>query len=116
MHKMIVLAKAFDGRADELARWYDDRHLNDLLAVPGFVSAERHRIIPLKGPQGLPKWDFMLIYEFEGDPMPVLGSMNGLMGTERMPTCDAMESVSTLSIVGLSEGRRQQSGSQQAPV
>jgi len=107
MHKMVVLAKAVDGRAEELARWYDERHMNDLLAVPGFVTAERHRVIPVKAMEGLPKWDFMLVYEFEGDPMPVLGRMGGLMGTERMPTSDALESASTLSIVGISQCRKE---------
>lgn len=107
MHKMLVLAKAVDGRVDELARWYDERHLNDLLAVPGFISVERHRIIPIKAPEGVPGWDFMMIYEFGDDPMLVLGGMHGLMGTDRMPTSDALESVSTLSIIGMSEGRRE---------
>jgi hypothetical protein len=107
MHKMVVLAKATEGRGEELARWYDERHLNDLLAVPGFVSAERHSIVPVKQPAGMPRWDFMLIYEISGDPMTVLRSMGGLMGTEKMPVSDALESVSTLSLVGISTGRRE---------
>jgi len=36
----------------------------------------------------------------------VLRSMGGLMGTEKMPTSDALESMSTLSLVGISQGRR----------
>lgn len=103
---MMVLAKAVDGRKDELATWYDGQHFGDLLAVPGFVSAERHDVIPMKGPGGLPKWDFLLIYEIEGDPMPVLGAMAGMLGTERMPTSDALESSNTLSIVALSKTHR----------
>ena len=106
MNKMMVLAKAAEGRVEELAKWYDEQHLNDLLAVPGFISAERHSVFPVKLPGGVPTWDFMLIYEIEGDPMTVLRSMGGLMGTEKMPTSDALESVSTLSLVGISQGRR----------
>jgi hypothetical protein len=106
VHKMMVLAKAADGRVEDLARWYDDRDFNDLLAVPGFVSAERHTLAPVKLPAGVPQWHFMLIYEIEGDPMTVLRSMGGLMGTEKMPVSDALESTSTLSLVGLSQGRR----------
>jgi hypothetical protein len=109
MHKMMVLAKAVEGRVEELARWYDERHLNDLLAVPGFVSAERHTLVPVKQPAGTPQWHFMLIYEIEGDPMTVLRSMGGLMGSEKMPTSDALDSVSTLSLVGISQGRRESS-------
>lgn len=103
MHKMVVLAKAVEGKIEELQRWYDDRHIPDLLAVPGFVSAERHRVFPVKPLEGMPAWDFMLIYEIAGDPMPVLKSMGGMMGTERMPVSDALASAHTLSLVGISE-------------
>ena len=107
MHKMMVLAKAAPGRAEELARWYDERHINDLLAVPGFVSAERHAVIPLKQPDGTPQWDFMLIYEIAGDPLEVMRGMGSLMGSEKMPSSDALESVSTISVIGMSQGRRE---------
>jgi hypothetical protein len=105
MHKMVVMAKAAEGRKDELGRWYDERHIDDLLAVPGLVSAERHDLILLKHPDGLPQWDFMLIYEFEGNPMDVLRTMPP-MGSEALPTSDALESVSTLSVLAMSHGRR----------
>ncbi len=103
MHKMVVFAKAAEGRTEELGRWYDERHFPDLLAVPGFVSAERHTLVTVKQPDGLPGWDFMLIYEIEGNPMPVLQSMGSLMGTEKLPFTDALFSISTLSVVGLSQ-------------
>lgn len=107
MQKMIVFAKAVDGRREDLARWYDAQHLNDLLAVPGFVRAERLSMMPLKQPAGLPQWDFMLIYEIEGDAMAVLQGMNGLMGTEKMPTSDALDSVSTLSLMATPQLQRE---------
>jgi hypothetical protein len=110
MNKMVVLAKAAAGRKEDLARWYDERHMLDLLAVPGFVSAERHDILPVKQPEGVPAWDFMLVYEIDGDAMTVLRSMGGLMGSEKMPTSDALESVSTLSLVGIPKLRRQSDG------
>lgn len=103
MNKMVVMAKAAEGRREELAEWYDGQHFGDLLAVPGFVSAERHDLITVKQPSGLPQWDFMLIYEIEDDPMTVLGTMAGMLGTERMPTSDALESSNTLSVVALSK-------------
>ncbi|TVV76648.1 hypothetical protein [Sphingomonas solaris] len=108
MHKMMVLAKAASGRTEELARWYDEQHMKDLLAVPGFVSAERHNVIPVKRADGIPEWDFMLVYEIAGDdPFTVLRTMGGLMGTEKMPVSDALESSQTLSLVGLSQSRQE---------
>ena len=107
MHKMVVMAKAAPGRVDKLARWYDERHIPDLLAVPGFVSAERHSVVPVKQPEGMLQWDFMLVYELAGaNPMATLAAMGGIMGTERMPTSDALDSTCTLSLVGLSQHRQ----------
>jgi hypothetical protein len=107
MNKMIVMAKAAAGRTEELARWYDEQHIPDLLAVPGFVSGERHSVLPVKQPADTPQWDFMLVYEIAGDnPLAVLGAMAGLMGSESMPTSDALESSQTLSLVGLTQFRK----------
>jgi hypothetical protein len=101
MHKMMVLAKAVSGRVEELAHWYDEQHINDLLAVPGLVSAERHTIMPVKRPEGTTDWDFMLIYELAGDdPMTVLRNM----AVAKVPVvCDALESTSTLSLIAISK-------------
>lgn len=107
MHKMIVFARAVEGRAADLARWYDERHIPDLLAVPGLISAERHTLLPVKQPTGTPNWDYMLIYEIEGDdPMLVLRNLGSVMGSGQMPMSDALESTTTLSLIGRSQGRR----------
>jgi hypothetical protein len=108
VHKMIVFAKAVEGRAADLARWYDERHIPDLLAVPGLISAERHTLLPVKQPTGMPHWDYMLIYEIEGDdPMLVLRNLGSAMGSGQIAMSDALESTSTLSLIGLSQGRRE---------
>lgn len=105
MHKMVVLAKAVAGQVDALARWYDEQHINDLLAVPGLVTAERHTIFPIKRPDGTPEWDFMLIYELDGEnPMAVLQNM----AAAHVAISDLLESASTLSIVGISQGLRKE--------
>lgn len=101
----MVLAKAVPAKVDALARWYDEEHLPDLLAVPGLITAERHTLVPMKGPEGLPAWDFMLIYELDGpEPMTVLKNM----AEARIPISDLLESASTLSVLGVSQGVRQE--------
>ena len=106
MHKMVVFAKAVPGKVEELAQWYDATHIPDLLAVPGLITAERHTIMPIKRPEDTPEWDFMLVYEFAGDdPLVVLGNM----AKAQVALGDMMESTSTLSIVGVSQGVRQES-------
>lgn len=105
MHKMVVLAKAVSGQTEALAKWYDETHMNDLLAVPGLVSAERHTIMPVKRPEGVPEWDFMLIYELEGEnPVAVLQNM----AAAQIVMSEVLESTSTLSIVGVSQGLRKE--------
>ncbi len=103
MHKMVVLAKAKEGQVEALAQWYDETHIPDMLAVPGLSTAERHKMMTVKQPEGLPQWDYMVIYEFEGDdPMVALANL----GRAQVPLSDLMESTQTLSIVGISQGVR----------
>jgi hypothetical protein len=103
MHKMVVLAKAKEDQVEALAQWYDDTHIPDMLAVPGLITAERHKMMTVKQPDGLPQWDYMVIYEFEGDdPMVALANL----GKAQVPLSDLMESTQTLSIVGISQGVR----------
>jgi hypothetical protein len=103
MHKMVVFAKAKDGQKDALSNWYDETHLPDMLAVPGLVSAERHTLMTLKQPDGLPQWDFMVVYEIEGpDAMVALTNL----GKAQIPLSDLMESTSTLSVLATSQGVR----------
>jgi antibiotic biosynthesis monooxygenase (ABM) superfamily enzyme len=40
-HTLLVRTSPVPGREDEFARWYDEVHLAEVLAVPGFVSAQR---------------------------------------------------------------------------
>jgi hypothetical protein len=99
-HKMVVLAKAVPGQTEALAKWYDETHMNDLLAVPGLITAERHTLMTIKQPEGTPQWDFMLIYELAGDnPMVVLGEM----AKAQVVISDLLESTSTLSVVAMSQ-------------
>jgi hypothetical protein len=105
MHKMVVFAKAVPGKVTELAAWYDEQHINDLLAVPGLLTAERHTLMPVKQPDGSPAWDFMLIYELEGqDPSAALQNM----GKAQIAISDLLESTSTLSVIAISQGLRKE--------
>jgi hypothetical protein len=40
--KLVVLSSAVPGRDAEYARWYEDVHMDEVLAVRGVVTAERH--------------------------------------------------------------------------
>ena len=51
-------------REREFNDWYDDTHIPELLAVPGFVSARRYRRV---GDGGGP--EYLAVYEIEADDL-----------------------------------------------
>ncbi|MET0362989.1 MAG: hypothetical protein ABW048_14710 [Sphingobium sp.] len=98
--QMVVLTKATDGRLDELATWYDNQHIPDLLRVPGFVAGTRSVLRKLGGPEQSLDWDFMAIYDLEGDdPMTIIAEAGRRLGTDEMPLSPALNSSLTLSLV-----------------
>lgn len=55
--------------------------------------------MPVKQPEGAIQWDFMSIYELEGDdPIAVLRNM----GAANVQMSELLESSSTLSVIGVS--------------
>jgi hypothetical protein len=55
---------------DEYNAWYDDKHLHDVVNVPGVVSATRYKLAQgielLPGAQEVPQ-RYLAIYELEGE-------------------------------------------------
>jgi len=49
-----------DGAEEEFNRWYNDTHLPEVLACPGFISATRYECT-----QGQPR--YLAIYDLESD-------------------------------------------------
>lgn len=88
--KLIVLTSPREGREQEYNDWYDNRHLDDVLDVPGFVSAQRFK---LKGrPLSAAAWQYLAIYEIDhDDPQAVLDELLARAGTDCMPMTDAMD-------------------------
>ncbi len=43
-YKLIVFTDAVAGKEEEYNRWYNDVHLAEVVAVPGFVSAQRFKL------------------------------------------------------------------------
>lgn len=88
---MIVRAAPVAGRDDDFNRWYDERHLVDLLAIPGIISARRFE---LAAEQLMPVTDglsYLAIYQIETDDLAgVIAEIKGRIGTGRMPRTDAM--------------------------
>lgn len=85
-YKLIAFSNPVDGREDDFNQWYENQHLPDVVAVPGFVSGERFACVG-EGPH-----KYMAIYEIETDDLPaVLAEFGKRPGTELMPVSDALD-------------------------
>src|SRR3546814_501138 len=88
-YKLVVLTRPVEGREDEFNEWYSNKHLDDVLDIPGFTAAQRFK---LKGDPTDPKaWNYFAIYEVSHeDPKSVIDEMLARVGTEKMPMSEAM--------------------------
>ena len=72
-------------QAEAFDHWYVDRHMPDVLDVPGFISAQRFRLAPdPANPDALPR--HLAIYEIETeDRAAVMAELRRRAGTDQMP-------------------------------
>jgi hypothetical protein len=70
----VVKAVAPKGREDEFNRWYDDRHVPDVLKFPGVVSARRYQAIA-----GEDRFEYMAVYELRDE-----ATYRALMASDHM--------------------------------
>lgn len=63
---LTVATNPVPGREDDYNRWYDEVHLAEVLAIDGFVSAERFVVDPA-GQLGAPAPRYLAIYGIESD-------------------------------------------------
>ena len=90
-YKFLVLTNAVPGSEAEFARWYDEVHLRDVLAVPGFVSAQRFALDDA-GTGELGGYRFLAIYDMESDdPDATMAALRARAGTDAMVISPAMD-------------------------
>src|ERR1700722_15014327 len=72
--KLVVLSNAKVGREADYQDWYAKRHLDDVVAVPGFVSAQCFKLRDAMG--FVQRHQYLAIYEIESDePLSVINEM-----------------------------------------
>ncbi|MBB4615040.1 DUF4286 family protein [Novosphingobium taihuense] len=85
-YKLVAFSNAAEGRDDDFNTWYDQQHLPDVCAIPGFISAERF-VCAGEGPH-----KYMAIYEIETDDFEgMLAEFAKRPGTDLMPISDALD-------------------------
>lgn len=86
----LVLTNPVDGQEDEYNRWYNDEHIDDVLAVPGFVGVQRFRLTPHPA-MPAPDWRYLAFYEVDRTKVrEAFEELGARGGTERMPVSPAL--------------------------
>jgi hypothetical protein len=91
-YTLVVLTNPVAGREDEFNSWYSKQHLKDVISIPGFVSAQRFKIVgqPVAAD---PLFRYYATYDLEtDDPEGALAEMMRRVGTDKMPMSDGMDS------------------------
>ena len=97
-YKMMVMSRPVAGREDEYNDWYQNVHLKELVALPGFKSAQRFRYA-----RNLVEGDaypYMSIYEIETDDIDaVLNALRGTAERGALTMSDAIDLTDTSAVV-----------------
>jgi hypothetical protein len=97
-HLLVVLSNAVPGQDQEFVRWYEEQHLDDVLRVPGFVSAQLFKVAydgakPLSG-------RYLALYEMEADDAPAAyARLQKAAGEGKLPMTATMDLGNVVSTV-----------------
>jgi hypothetical protein len=98
LHRLVVLTNPVPGREDEFNDWYTNRHLADVVAVPGFVAAQRFEISGVLSEGS--NWKYLAIYDVEtDDPGAALEALRARGTTGQIVVTDALEKASTYAVL-----------------
>ena len=83
----VVETNASEGRDREFNEWYDQIHLKEVCAFPGFTGARRFRLV-----DGAGRNRYLALYELEtDDPQRDLAALTAAAGTDKVQMTDALD-------------------------
>jgi hypothetical protein len=90
-YTFMVLTNPVEGQDDTYNDWYTNRHLADVLNVPGFVSAQRFKLADAQRGNPPHPWRYLALYQIETDDLKkTLATLSERSGTEAMVISDAV--------------------------
>jgi hypothetical protein len=90
-YTFVVLTNAVEGKDDAFDEWYTNTHLGDVLAVPGFVSAQRFKLTDAQRAKPPHPFRYLALYEIEtNDLQKTLDELGKRSGTPAMVLTDTM--------------------------
>jgi hypothetical protein len=96
--RLVVFTNAAAGRDDEFNAWYNDVHIPEMVAVPGFTSGERYRFYKAMG-DGEFTGKYLSIYGMAADTPEAAGAAVQKAGSSGLTLSDSNDnSRSILSV------------------
>jgi hypothetical protein len=97
-YRLITLSNPTEGREDEYNDWYQNVHLGELVALPGFMSARRYR--QARSLVEGDAWPYMAVYELETDDIDaVLQGLRDAAASRSLTMSDALDTDTTYAVV-----------------
>lgn len=96
---LLAFTNPVAGREDEYNEWYSNRHLDDVLKVPGIRSAQRFRRSATQRDAAPYDWDYLAVYQCEAnDVQEIFDGIRQRAGTAVMPISDALHQTRFLCV------------------
>jgi hypothetical protein len=98
---LVGFGNCVEGREDEYHDWYNNRHMDDVLNIPGFVKGQRFVIHDTNvAGQSKSPWKYLALFEIATDDMRAsLDTLVARSGTELMPASDTVELKSVATFI-----------------
>jgi hypothetical protein len=97
-HISMVFSSPAAGREEDYDQWYEEVHLAEALAVPGYVGARRYRLSPDQ-PPGMPPApaDRLTVYELDRPPAEALAELAARLESGAISPPDSIDTGSIRS-------------------
>lgn len=95
----VVFTRPMPGQDSAYNEWYSKQHLTDVLAVEGFVAAQRFELVDVEGnaPDASP---YMAIYEIDADdPRAILDRLVATANAGAMPISESLDAATARTIL-----------------
>lgn len=90
-YRLIALSNPVEGREQDFNDWYDNTHIPQIMATPGFTAAQRFKLTQSLGPQS-ENFQYLTIYEAETDDFgAMLGALAQAAETGKLTPSDAAD-------------------------
>ncbi len=90
---LLVFSNPSEGQDEEFNRWYDEKHVVDVLAIPGITSGQRFALHQHDDPLGAPapKHRYVAAYSLEVEPETVMKEFSTRLSTGELDVSPALD-------------------------